>query len=78
MPPAPIRSGVSKLVFNVMSEVRIGTSGWHYGSWWGPFFPQDLKKKDALRYYGSQFSATELNAPFYRTPTLESVRAQEL
>jgi uncharacterized protein YecE (DUF72 family) len=57
-----------------MSDVRIGTSGWHYGSWWGPFFPQDLKKKDALRYYGSQFSATELNAPFYRTPTVEAVR----
>jgi uncharacterized protein YecE (DUF72 family) len=58
-----------------MSEVRIGTSGWHYASWWGPFFSKDVKKKDALRYYSSQFSATELNAPFYRTPTLEAVRA---
>jgi uncharacterized protein YecE (DUF72 family) len=69
------RSRQSRLVLNGMSEVRIGTSGWHYGSWWGPFFPQGLKKKDALRYYASQFSATELNAPFYRTPTLEAVRA---
>jgi uncharacterized protein YecE (DUF72 family) len=58
-----------------MSQIRIGTSGWHYGSWWGPFFPEDIKKKDALRYYSSQFPATELNAPFYRTPTLEAVRA---
>ena len=57
-----------------MSEVRIGTSGWHYDSWWGPFFPDDIRKKDALAYYASQFSATELNAPFYRTPTLEAVR----
>jgi uncharacterized protein YecE (DUF72 family) len=58
-----------------MSEVRIGTSGWHYQSWWGPFFPEGVKKKDALRYYASQFSATELNAPFYRTPTLAAVEA---
>ena len=57
-----------------MSELRIGTSGWHYDSWWGPFFPTDVTKKDALDYYASQFSATELNAPFYRTPTLEAVR----
>ena len=58
-----------------MGELRIGTSGWHYASWWGPFFPTDIRKKDALRYYSSQFRATELNAPFYRTPTLEAVRS---
>jgi uncharacterized protein YecE (DUF72 family) len=58
-----------------MGELRIGTSGWHYASWWGPFFPADIRKKDALRYYSSQFRATELNAPFYRTPTLDAVRS---
>jgi uncharacterized protein YecE (DUF72 family) len=55
-------------------EVRIGTSGWHYDSWWGPFFPDDVRKKDALRYYASRFNTTELNAPFYRTPTLDAVK----
>src|ERR1700712_5690260 len=54
--------------------LRIGTSGWHYQSWWGPFFPDGLKKKDALKHYASVFSCTELNAPFYRTPTFEAVR----
>jgi len=57
-----------------MSDVRIGTSGWHYQSWWGPFFPKGVKKKDALRYYASRFSATELNAPFYRTPSEDAVK----
>lgn len=56
-----------------MTQIRIGTSGWHYKSWWGPFFPDGVRKKDALCYYGSQFNATELNAPFYRTPSLEAV-----
>ena len=58
-----------------VGELRVGTSGWHYDSWWGPFFPADLKKKDALRSYASRFDATELNAPFYRTPTLEAVQS---
>src|SRR5215204_2187076 len=57
-----------------LPEARIGTSGWHYDSWWGPFFPEGLKKKDALGYYATRFDATELNAPFYRTPTLEAVQ----
>jgi uncharacterized protein YecE (DUF72 family) len=55
-------------------QLRIGTSGWHYASWWGPFFPTDIRKKDALRYYATRFNATELNAPFYRTPTIEGTR----
>lgn len=58
-----------------MSEIRIGTSGWHYDSWMGAFFPDDVRKKDLLRYYATHFDTTELNAPFYRTPTLEAVEA---
>ncbi|WP_315923472.1 DUF72 domain-containing protein [Mesorhizobium sp. SP-1A] len=50
-------------------ELRIGTSGWHYSDWWGPFYPETLKRKDALVYYAARFRATELDAPFYRTPT---------
>jgi uncharacterized protein YecE (DUF72 family) len=54
--------------------VRIGTSGWHYPSWVGPFFPKDLPKKDYLGFYAEHFSTTELNGVFYRTPSLEAVR----
>ena len=57
-----------------MSETRIGTSGWHYADWWGPFFPEGLRKAEALRYYSSRFNATELNAPHYRTPTEDATR----
>jgi uncharacterized protein YecE (DUF72 family) len=56
-------------------RILIGTSGWHYDSWWGPFYPEGLRKKDGFGYYVSQFPTTELNAPFYRTPTLEAVRS---
>lgn len=56
-----------------MSRVLIGTSGWHYDSWRGPFFPEGLPLKQQLRYYASQFETTELNGVFYRTPTPEAV-----
>lgn len=62
-----------------MAEILIGTSGWHYPSWKGPFFPTGLRAKDRLGFYATQFRTTELNGVFYRTPTqaaVESWRAQ--
>lgn len=58
-----------------MARIRIGTSGWHYASWRGPFFPERLPIKAQLQYYASQFDTVELNGVFYRTPTEDSVRA---
>lgn len=57
-----------------MSRVYIGTSGWHYASWRGRFFPRELMVKHQLQYYATQFDTTELNGVFYRTPTLKAVR----
>jgi uncharacterized protein YecE (DUF72 family) len=57
-----------------MSKVYIGTSGWHYASWRGHFYPRGMMVKHQLWYYATQFDTTELNAVFYRTPTLSSVR----
>ena len=54
-------------------ELRIGTSGWHYADWWGKFYPAGLARQDALAHYVTEFSAAELNAPFYRTPTENAV-----
>jgi len=57
-----------------MSKVLIGTSGWTYDSWRGPFYPKDVPKKDWLAQYATQFPTTEVNGSFYRTPSLEAVR----
>jgi uncharacterized protein YecE (DUF72 family) len=57
-----------------MARILIGTSGWHYESWRGPFFPKGLLLKDQLQFYGSQFATTELNGVFYRTPTPAAVK----
>jgi uncharacterized protein YecE (DUF72 family) len=58
-----------------MARVMIGTSGWHYDSWRGPFFPKGLPLKQQLEYYAAQFPTTELNGVFYRTPTPAAVQS---
>ena len=54
--------------------ILIGTSGWSYRSWRGPFFPNDLPARSHLEYYAQRLQTTELNGVFYRTPTVEAVR----
>ena len=39
----------------------IGTSGWHYESWLGPFYPDRYPKPKLLAFYAGVFSATEIN-----------------
>jgi uncharacterized protein YecE (DUF72 family) len=60
--------------------IWIGTSGWTYDGWRGPFYPHAVPKKDWLAWYATQFSSTEVNSSFYRTPSLDAVstwRAQK-
>jgi uncharacterized protein YecE (DUF72 family) len=49
-------------------NIRIGTSGWHYGHWAGPFYPPDLPKDKWLEYYAQHFDTVELNNTFYHLP----------
>jgi uncharacterized protein YecE (DUF72 family) len=58
-----------------MARVLVGTSGWHYDSWRGPFFPKGLPLKSQLQFYASQFPTAELNGVFYRTPTPAAVQS---
>ena len=51
----------------------IGTSGYDYPEWKGVFYPADLKRKDFLAYYATQFNALELNNTFYNMPTAEKM-----
>ncbi len=50
-------------------NVRVGTSGFAYKEWKGSFYPEDIKAKDMLRYYGTQFRSVEINNTFYRMPS---------
>ena len=49
--------------------ITIGTAGYSYQDWVGPFYPPGLSKGKWLEFYGKQFSFTEVNSSFYRMPT---------
>ncbi|HJZ99606.1 MAG TPA: DUF72 domain-containing protein [Candidatus Solibacter sp.] len=49
-------------------EVRIGTSGWHYAHWRGPFYPERFPAAKMLEFYAERFDTVELNNTFYRLP----------
>jgi uncharacterized protein YecE (DUF72 family) len=48
--------------------VRIGTSGWHYRHWLGPYYPPKLPASQMLEWYTNHFDTVELNNTFYRLP----------
>lgn len=57
-----------------MSQVYIGTSGWVYKEWQKHFYPEDLPAKKQFPFYATQFPTVEINATFYRLPTLKMVK----
>ena len=56
-----------------MQDVRIGTSGWAYKDWNGPFYPEEVKAAGRLEYISRRFRTLEINASFYRMPTDRAV-----
>jgi len=49
-------------------EIRIGTSGYHYKHWRGPFYPEKIPLNRMLDFYLKHFDTVELNNSFYRLP----------
>ncbi|HEX3725015.1 MAG TPA: DUF72 domain-containing protein, partial [Pirellulales bacterium] len=56
------------------SMLWIGTSGWVYKGWRDSFYPREVPMKAWLAWYAGQFSTTEINGSFYRTPSLDAVK----
>lgn len=54
-------------------DVRIGTSGWHYKHWKGPFYPETLPASKMLDFYTGHFDTVEINNSFYKLPTGEAL-----
>ncbi|MGH0030355.1 MAG: DUF72 domain-containing protein [Myxococcota bacterium] len=52
-------------------KLHVGTSGFHYKEWKGPFYPEDLKNADMLAYYAERLPSVEINNTFYRMPKKE-------
>jgi len=50
------------------AQYIVGTSGYSFSDWVGPFYPPGTKQREMLDYYASRFEAVELNFTFYRMP----------
>ena len=56
-------------------NLYVGTSGYSYKEWKGPFYPKDLPDKQMLRFYGERFRSVEINNTFYRMPKASVLEA---
>jgi uncharacterized protein YecE (DUF72 family) len=50
--------------------IYIGTAGYSYKDWIGPFYPEGIKSNSMLEYYSRFFDFTELNSTFYHMPSV--------
>lgn len=48
--------------------LRIGTCGYSYKDWIGPFYPDGIRDSLMLEYYSSEFDFVEVNSSFYHMP----------
>ncbi|MDP6802608.1 MAG: DUF72 domain-containing protein [Gemmatimonadota bacterium] len=49
-------------------EVLVGTSGYSFPDWKGPFYPPGTRNTDMLPHYATRFSVVEVNTTYYRMP----------
>ena len=54
--------------------IHIGTSGWSYAHWKGPFYPNALTTDQMLEYYAQHFRSVEINSSFYRLPEKKTLQ----
>lgn len=55
----------------LLDKVFLGTSGWSYRDWIGPFYTR--KDKSMLRAYSKVFRTVEIDSTFYRYPSKGTV-----
>jgi uncharacterized protein YecE (DUF72 family) len=57
-----------------MSPIRLGTQGWNYDSWVGPFYPDGTRAPEYLSLYARAFDTVEVDSTFYAIPASKVVR----
>ena len=53
-------------------RVLVGTSGFSYRDWVGPFYPPGTSHRAFLKLYSQAFPLVEINSSYYQLPTPES------
>lgn len=48
--------------------IYVGTSGYSYKDWIGPFYPEGTKDSSMLGFYSREFNFVEVNSSYYHMP----------
>ncbi len=54
--------------------IRLGTQGWNYSAWTGPFYPDGTRPAEYLTTYSRAFGTVEVDSTFYAIPAAKTVR----
>ncbi len=61
--------------FTISPHLRIGTAGWSYKDWIGPFYSQQQSRDyDWLEFYSQYFNCVEVNSTYYTYVSPSTVR----
>ncbi len=55
-------------------RILIGTQGWNYAAWVGPFYPDGTRAPEMLTLYAQAFGTVEVDSTFYAIPPVNTVR----
>ena len=56
------------------ADIVLGTQGWNYDAWVGPFYPEGTRPADYLTVYTRAFGTVEVDSTFYAIPPAKTVR----
>jgi len=59
------------------AEILVGTSGYSFDDWVGPFYPPGMRSADFLGFYARHFPVVEVNSTYYRIPEPKMLAAME-
>ncbi|MDE3150741.1 MAG: DUF72 domain-containing protein [Gemmatimonadota bacterium] len=54
--------------------MHLGTQGWNYDAWVGPFYPPRTRAVEYLTVYARAFDTVEVDSTFYAVPAAKTVR----
>ena len=57
-----------------MGEILIGTCGYSYREWVGPFYPPQTKTDEYIGFYSREFPTVEIDNSYYRMPTADQLQ----
>jgi uncharacterized protein YecE (DUF72 family) len=57
--------------------IIVGTSGYSFPDWIGPFYPPGIRASEQLPFYARHFGAVEVNVTYYRPPDARMLQQME-